>query len=326
MAGIRRIEYYLPEQVVTNDDLAEVFETWSAEKIYKKTGITSRHIAAENETALDLAEKACVKIFNDGAIDKEEIDFLVFVTQNPDYRLPTTACLLQDRLGLRKGIGAFDINLGCSGFIYGLAVAKSLVDAKLASNVLLVTSEIYSKYINELDRSTRTIFGDGAAATVVGIDGIQIGPFDFGTDGSGEDAFKIPASGARIPQTEETSKVLEDNANAPFGDDVTAITTLREVPESVNRVLEKAGLKLEEVDQFIFHQANQFMLNHLRHVIGIDKEKFYINMADTGNTVSASIPIALKRALDEKVIEENQTVLLSGFGVGLSWGTVILKT
>ena len=332
MAGIRRIEYYLPEQVVTNDDLAEVFETWSAEKIYKKTGITSRHIAAENETALDLAEKACVKIFNDGAIDKEEIDFLVFVTQNPDYRLPTTACLLQDRLGLRKGIGAFDINLGCSGFIYGLAVAKSLVDAKLASNVLLVTSEIYSKYINELDRSTRTIFGDGAAATVVGIDGIQIGPFDFGTDGSGEDAFKIPASGARIPQTEETSKVLEDNGNwrsqeQIFMDGTEIFSfTLREVPESVNRVLEKAGLKLEEVDQFIFHQANQFMLNHLRHVIGIDKEKFYINMADTGNTVSASIPIALKRALDEKVIEENQTVLLSGFGVGLSWGTVILKT
>lgn len=333
MAGIRKIEYYLPSQVLTNEDLAEVFKNWSAEKIFKKTGINSRHIAAENETALDLAEKACLKIFSDGEIDRNEIDFLVLVTQNPDYRLPTTACLLQDRLGLRKGIGAFDINLGCSGFIYGLAVAKSLVDAKLANNVLLVTSEIYTKYINELDRSTRTIFGDGAAATVVGTDGIQIGAFDFGTDGSGENAFKIPASGARIPQTEETAKVLEDNGNWRSQEEIfmdgTEIFsfTIREVPESVNRVLEKAGgLKLEEVDQFIFHQANQFMLNHLRHVIGIEKEKFYINMADTGNTVSASIPIALKRALDEKVIEENQIVLLSGFGVGLSWGTVILKT
>lgn len=332
MAGIRKIEYYLPEQVLTNDELAEVFETWSADKIYKKTGITSRHVAAENETALDLAEKACIKIFNDGVINRDEIDFLLFVTQNPDYRLPTTACLLQDRLGLRKQIGAFDINLGCSGYIYGLATAKAIVEAKIANNVLLITSEIYSKYINKLDRSTRTIFGDGAAATLIGRDGIQIGAFDFGTDGSGAASFMIPASGSRIQRSAETAKEYEDNGNWRSqeqifmdGTDIFSFT-LREVPQSVNNVLEKSGLKLENVDTFIFHQANQFMLNHLRHVMGIEKEKFYINMADTGNTVCASIPIALKRAIDENVIQKNQTILLCGFGVGLSWGSVVLRT
>lgn len=332
MSGILAIEYALPEKLLTNAELVQEFQTWTEEKIYQKTGIMSRHVTEVGETALDLAEKATNKLFESGVIQKSEVDFLIMATQSPEYVLPTTACLLQERLGLNSNVGAFDLNLGCSAYIYGLSVAKGLIAAGIAHNVLLVTGDTYSKYVNPLDRSTRTIFGDAATATLIGEGGMEIGQFDLGTDGSGKDLLMVPAGGTRLPKSAETGVEEEIEGNVRSKDNLymdgagVFEFTIREVPASVKRLLEKEGHEKEQVDLFVFHQANKFMLEFLRKSMKLNADKFYMNFSDTGNTVSSSIPIALKRAIDEGVIKENQSILLSGFGVGLSWGTTILRT
>lgn len=332
MVGIIAIEYALPKKVLSNEELAKFYKNWTAEKIKNKTGISTRHVTTETETAADLGIIAAEKLIAKNIIPKEEIDFVLCVTQSPDYKLPTTACIIQDRLGLSKKTGAFDINLGCSGYIYGLAVAKSLVETWIANNVLLITAETYSKYINLLDKSTRTIFGDGAAATLIGHGGMEIGSFDLGTDGSGKDFLIIPTGGARNACTPETAIEKETDGNVRSEDNLFMSGanifefTIREVPTSVKRIMKKEGLKKDDIGLYVFHQANQFMLDFLVKLMKVDKEKFYMNFADTGNTVSASIPIALKRAMDEGVVKSNQTILLSGFGVGLSWGSTIIRT
>lgn len=330
MTGILGIEYVLPETVLTNDELAAQYETWSAEKILNKTGIESRHISECGETATDLGYLAAKKLVESGLVKREDIDFVILVTQTPDYLLPTSACIIQAKLGLNKTVGAFDINLGCSGFIYGLAVSKSFVDSGVAHNVLLITAETYSKHINQLDKSTRTIFGDGAAATLIGEGGMRIGEFDLGTDGSGKNLLMIPAGGAKLSKSDETAEEIDYDGNIRSKDnlymDGTGIFefTIREVPDSVERLLSKANKNKDEIDLFVFHQANKFMLDFLQRTMKIDKNKFYVNMADTGNTVSASIPIALKRAIEDGEIRGKRSILLCGFGVGLSWGTTIL--
>ena len=332
MAGILGIEYALPEKVLANEELAMLYANWSAEKIYKKTGIQSRHVTTNNETAADLGVVAAKKLIAKNIVPKDDIDFVLCVTQSPDYKLPTTACIIQDRLGLPKKTGAFDINLGCSGYIYGLAVAKSLVETGIANNVLLITAETYSKHINPLDKSTRTIFGDGAAATLIGHGGMEIGSFDLGTDGSGKDFLIIPTGGARKACTPETAVEKETEGNVRSEDNLFMSGadifefTIREVPVSIKRIMKKEGLKKDDIGLYVFHQANQFMLDFLVKLMKVDKEKFYMNFADTGNTVSASIPIALKRALDEGAVKPNQTIVLCGFGVGLSWGSTVIKT
>ena len=332
MAGILAIEYALPEKLLTNEELGTLYKNWSAEKIFSKTGIRLRHVTSEDETAADLGVDAAEKLIAKYVELKEEIDFVLCVTQSPDYKLPTTACIIQNRLGLQKKCGAFDINLGCSGYIYGLAVAKSLVETGIANNVLLLTAETYSKHINSLDKSTRTIFGDGAAATLIGHGGMEIGSFDLGTDGSGKDFLIIPTGGARKACTPETAVEKETDGNVRSEDNLFMSGadifefTIREVPASVKRIMKKEGLKKDNIDLYVFHQANQFMLDFLVKLMKVDKEKFYMNFADTGNTVSASIPIALKRAMDEGAVKSNQTIILSGFGVGLSWGSTVIRT
>lgn len=332
MTGILAIEYTLPEKILSNDELATLYVNWTAEKIEKKTGIKTRHVANESETAADLGAVAAQKILAKNVVPKDEIDFIICVTQSPDYKLPTTACIIQDRLDLKKNCGAFDINLGCSGFVYGLAVAKSLVETGIANNVLLITAETYTKYINPLDKSTRTIFGDGAAATLVGHGGMEICGFDLGTDGKGNDFLIIPTSGARKRPTPETAVEKEIDGNIRSEDDLFMDGarifefTIREVPSSVKRILKNESIKKDEVDLFIFHQANQFMLDFLEKIMKVDKQKCYHNFSDTGNTVCASIPIAFKRAMDEGIVKNNQIIVLSGFGVGLSWGSTVIKT
>lgn len=332
MAYIKDIEYYLPEDILSNDELSAEFKSWTSEKIKSKTGIDARHVCSDNETALDLARNAAEKLFEKSSIKRNEIDFLILATQSPEYKLPTTACILQDLLGLEKSIGAFDFNLGCSAYIYGLAIANGLVTAGTAKNVLLITAETYSKYINKGDKSTRTIFGDGAAATVVSNSGfLKIESFDLGTDGSGKDLLIVPAGGARCKCNNETKIEEEVDGNKRSKEnlfmDGTGIFefSLREVPPSVERVLIKSELNKDDVDLYIFHQANKFMLDFLRKQMKIPSEKFYMDFSDTGNTVSSSIPIALCRAYENKMFESCKKVVLSGFGVGLSWGSVMLE-
>jgi len=327
--GIKAIEYEVPKNVLSNQELAELYGDWSAEKIFNKTGIESRHIADENEVASDLAERAAIKLFDTGIVKPEEIDFILLATQSPDYLLPTTACLLQSRLGIPQTAGALDFNLGCSAYIYGLALAKGLILAGIAKNILFLTAETYSKYVHPLDKSTRTIFGDAAAATIVCADAPYVlGEFDLGTNGAGGDTLIVPVGGAKqrtstLPPNEPQKAKSELNLHMA-GSEVFEFT-IRVVPESVKKVLLKNDLRLDDVDLFVFHQANKFMLDFLRKKSKIPKDKFYINMADIGNTVSPTIPIALKRAQEEKRLLPGHKVLLSGFGVGLSWGSIILR-
>lgn len=328
--GIEAIEYALPENVLTNNELAEIYGDWTAQKILDKTGIAQRHIAADNECASELAEKAAKKLFDSGVISPEKIDFILLATQSPDYKLPTTACILQNRLGIPQASGALDFNLGCSAFIYGLAMAKSFIYSGIAKNVLLLTAETYSKHIHPLDKSTRTIFGDGAAATLLCEDGHAIGDFDLGTDGSGKDALIIPAGGTRLPRSMDTAIEKESNGSIRSQDNLFMDGTdvfnfsIRVVPQCVKNILKKHNLMLDDIDLFIFHQANKFMLDFLRKKMEIPLEKFYVNMQDTGNTVSSTIPIALKRAEEEGRLHKGKKILIIGYGVGLSWGSTIL--
>jgi len=317
---IHSIEYYLPEITVDNAKLSLEFPEWEAEKIEEKVGIRSRHIASKNETALDLAFNASEKLLK--SFDKELVDFVILCTQSPDYFLPSGACILQDKLKLRKDIGAFDFNLGCSGYIYGLAFAKSLINSKIASNVLLIMAETYSKHIHPLDKSNRSIFGDGAAATLVLYSPEdRIHEFVLGTDGSGKGNLIVKNGGMRFIDSQNEDSV--ENYLYMNGPEIFNFT-LDVVPDLVKNVLFKHNMSLDQIDFCIFHQANKFMLEYLRKKLKIDPAKFYINMLETGNTVSATIPIALKDCLDAGLVKSGDKVLLVGFGVGYSWGATIV--
>lgn len=329
-ARIGSIEYYLPNVVISNDQLAKEFKDWSAEKIENKTGIRERHIVRENETALDLALKAAEKLLE--RYDRDKVDFVLLCTQSPDYYIPTSACILQDKLGLRTNVGAFDYNLACSGFIYGLAIAKSLIGSKIASNVLLVSSETYSKHIHPKDKANRTIFGDGASAAIIESSQDEgILEFALGTDGSGFNKLIVPKGGLR-DRYDISAKEIDDGSGSIRTDNNLFMDgpgifnfTIEAVPKVVSEVLKKNGVTLEDLDYVIFHQANKFMIEYLRRKTGIPKEKFYIGMLHTGNTVSASIPIAIKDCLNGNIISQGDRMLLVGFGAGYSWGGTIVR-
>jgi 3-oxoacyl-[acyl-carrier-protein] synthase III len=334
-AAIAAIEYCLPERIVSNGDLAAEFPEWPVEKIQGKTGIAARHVAAENECASDLAVMACRKLFASGACSPGEIDYLLLCTQSPDYFLPTTACLLQHRLGIPTIAGALDFNLGCSGFVYGLGLAQGLIQTGQASKLLLVTAETYTKFIHPRDRSVRTLFGDAAAVTLLtAAPGANELPsaFVFGTDGSGANNLIVRAGGLRQRCTPETAEEHTDsagsarNAESLFMDGAEIFTfTLRTIPACIAQLLDRSGKDLEQVDLFVFHQANQYMLDHLRGKLKIPREKFYLWLESCGNTVSSTIPIALKHAVADGRLRPGQTVMLVGFGVGYSWGATLLE-
>lgn len=330
---IKAISFHLPEIVLSNEQLSELYGDWTPEKIYEKTGISKRHIAGKNETALDLAVKACKNLFEDHEISPEHIDFILLATQSPDYLLPTSACILQDKLGIPKSAGALDFNLGCSAYIYGLALAKSLVTTGIANNILFVTTETYTKYIHPSDKSTRTIFGDGAAATLITqSESEKIGSFVFGTDGSGAENLIIKAGGSRKPKADiMSSEIKSDKDSIPTEENLYMNGpeifnfTIREIPKCFHEILGKSSLTVDDIDMFIFHQANKYMLDYLRKKIKIPEDKFYVNLSEIGNTVSSTLPIAIAMAYEEKRIKKGDKVMLVGFGVGLSWGATIIE-
>jgi 3-oxoacyl-[acyl-carrier-protein] synthase III len=341
-AIIRAIEYYLPDHILANSQLEEDFPEWSAGKIAEKTGIFERRIAADHECSSDLGVAAAQKLFDSGVCQPSDIGYLLFCTQSPDYFLPTTACILQDRLGLNKGVGALDFNLGCSGFVYGLGIAKGLIETGQTDNVLLITAETYSKFIHNGDKSTRTLFGDAAAATLVQHVGVSettacescmgIGPFVYGSDGSGANNLIVPTGGMRNRYPKGEGEAVEDEfgnlrtiENLYMNGPEIFAFTLRVVPKSVKQLLSRAGITLDDIDLFVFHQANQYMLDHLCKKIKIPKEKFYIGLRDCGNTVSSTIPIGLKNALNDGILQPGQLVMLVGFGVGYSWGATLIR-
>jgi 3-oxoacyl-[acyl-carrier-protein] synthase-3 len=318
---IEHISIALPEQIVSNEDLAARFPGWSAEKIEKKLGIKQRHVLADGECPSDIACAAAEKLFNESAIDRSDIDYLIFCTQGPDYLLPTSASIIQDRLGLPKSIGAIDVNQGCSGYIHGLALAKGLVESGVAGKVLLLTADAYSRYVSKDDASVSTIFGDGASATIIGrstSNGGTIGSFEFGSDGALHQALIVPHSALRgTGHGQERGDLYMD------GPGVLSFT-LREVPPLVARTLENAQLTMDDIDFVILHQANSFILSQLQRKLAIPDEKMVVDFADVGNTVSSTIPIAFSRQVERGTITRGDRGLLVGFGVGLSWAACIV--
>lgn len=329
MAYIKGIAYYLPEKVVNNNELIAEFPEWTVDKIAGKVGVSERHLAADNETAGDMAIKAAEKLFQENNIDGATIDFVLLCTQSPDYFLPSTSCVIQNKLGLPTSCGAFDFNLGCSGYEYGLAVAKGLVAGGIAKNILLLTAETYNKYLHPRDKGNKTIFGDGASATLVSTEGFaEIGEFVLGTNGTGAESLIVKTGASRNKEL-KNDEVFDENGNPRSSDnlymDGKAIFdfTVQAVPPMISEVIAKNGLTKDDVDLYVFHQANKYMINFLRKMIMIDKEKFYVYLEKVGNTVSSTIPIALCEAQKEDRLHGN--VLLAGFGVGFSWGGCIIK-
>ncbi len=333
-AFVNHISYYLPENVLTNEDLHREFPEWSIEKIARKIGIEQRHIAAEDQFSSDLGIIAAEKFFSEYEVDRNSIDFLIFCTQSPDYFLPTTACILQDKLGLSTATGALDINLGCSGFIYGLAMAKGFIASGVAKRVLLICAETYSKFIHKKDKGNRTIFGDAASACLISSEktgyGAEIMEFQLGTDGKGAKNVIVKGGGVRYRNIE--SDIVADS----YGNKSTANNfymngpelfnfAVNKVPGLIEKTLHANKISKDDIDQFVFHQANAYMLNHLRKKIDIPQDKFPIKMKKSGNTVSSSIQIVLSEMLKNKEIRENDQVILAGFGVGYSWGATLLK-
>lgn len=331
MAYIKAVSYYLPEKVLTNEELVKEFPEWSVEKVAAKVGVDSRHIAASGETAGDMAEKAAKKMFAEYSIDPKSIDFLLLCTQSPDYFLPSTSCILQDRLGIPTSAGALDYNLGCSGCVYGMAIAKGLIAAGIAKNVLLLTAETYNKYLHPSDKSNRSIFGDGAAACLISTEGLaEIGEFVLGTDGSGAEHLILKKGAARQPEAngheeEDDDGHVRRDDYLYMGGGAVFNFTLDVVPPMMQQILDKNKLSKDDVNYYVFHQANKFMLSTIRKMCVLPKEKFYINLAQTGNTVSSTVLIGLKDCLDNGTIKAGMNVMISGFGVGLSWGGTMLK-
>ena len=332
-AKISAIEYVLPLRMLSNQQLASEFPEWNVDKIYGKTGINKRQIVGIDECASDLAFQACEKLLNAIELDRKSIDFIILCTQSPDYFLPATACILQDRLGLSTHCGAFDYNQGCSGFIYGLGLAKGLIETGQAKNVILVTAETYSKYINPADKSVRTLFGDAAAATLIQAakGGPYIDRFRYGTDGSGAKNLIVPIGGARNPSalnehpevyTDESGNTRTD-ANLYMNGSAIFEFSMTRIPQLFGSIFDES-FKLEEVDLFAFHQANKFMLDSLRRRLKLPDEKFIAEFEHCGNTVSSSIPIALKESMDKGVLTEGKTVVVVGFGVGYSWAGCVI--
>jgi 3-oxoacyl-[acyl-carrier-protein] synthase III len=320
-AAVGPIAVHLPERVETNAHLKAEFPSWDLDLIFEKTGIASRHIAAPDECASDLAVAAAQKLFHNHDVDPRSIDFVLLCTQTPDYPLPTTACLLQSRLGLKTSVGALDFNLGCSGFVYGLSLADGLIRSGAARRVLLLTAETYSKYIHPADRSLRTIFGDGAAATLVeGAEEPTLWAFQFGTDGTGADTLLVTKGGARSSEQAIKPRHRQRWESALYMDGPSLINfTVSAIPQLVANTLAAAKLVDKDVDLYLFHQATRKMLDQLRERLGLSEDRMPMALEHVGNTVSSTIPILIDTLRREGRLRRGMKSMLVGFGVGWSW-------
>ncbi|MBI1902345.1 MAG: ketoacyl-ACP synthase III [Planctomycetia bacterium] len=320
-AAIGPIAIHLPAYVETIEQLRQEFPKWDTDLIYEKTGVRERHIAAPDELASDLGVAAAEKLFGECGVDRGSIDFLLFCTQTPDFPLPTTSCLMQHRLKLPATCGALDFNLGCSGFVYGAMLAAGLIQGGMAKRVLLVTAETYSKYIDPADRSLRTIFGDGAAATVIdAVDSPSLSAFACGTDGSGADLLMLTRTGCRPP-----GKGLSPSKRHRWPSDLymdgpaLVFFTLERIPALIDDVLKRGGKSREDVRIFIMHQATRMLLEQLRSHMKVDEKRMPMVLEQCGNTVSSTIPIVIDVLRRDGSLRPGMLTMLVGFGVGLSW-------
>lgn len=333
--GIEAIAAAVPSNVIENIDYTDHFSKEVVRDVVEKTGIKQRRFASESMTSADLCFAAAKKLFQDNNIKPDDIDALIFLSQTPDYRMPATSVILQDRLGLPMSVMAFDVNLGCSGFVYALSIAYSFVQQEKFNKVLILDGETRSKVYHPKDRGTAFLFGDGGVAALIGKDArFEDSYFSLYSDGSRESLIKMDAGGYRNPSSKETLKekvvdeagnIRSDEHGAVKGADVFTFT-IREVPKNIKEAHELAGTSNDDIDYFVFHQANMLMNNYLAKKLKIPKGKAPMCLDKFGNTSSVSIPLTIVSELKETLDNgKNSKLLLSGFGGGLSWGTAILN-
>jgi 3-oxoacyl-[acyl-carrier-protein] synthase-3 len=334
-AFIKAISYHLPDKVFSNEDFFNTFpETISQKDNYMRIGVCERRIIDSNSTASDLGVLAGIALFKEHNIKPEDIDFLLFSALEFDYALPSSSSIIQEKLGLPTSCGATDFNLGCSAYVYGLGMAKGLIESCGMKNILFITASSLTKTIHEKDKSSRFVFGDGAAATLISSrDNTEgIGSFVFGTDGKRAEKIIIKDGGGRNPISEKSFLENKDEygnitSDAHFFMEGTSVFLfgMKTVPAMVNELLEKDKLTIEDIDLFIFHQANLFLIDTIRNKMKIPEEKVFNYMELVGNTVAATIPIALSEAIKQGKAKQGDRVLLAGFGVGLSWAATIVR-
>jgi 3-oxoacyl-[acyl-carrier-protein] synthase III len=334
MVYIKAIEIQLPERIVTNEDLSESYPDWEMDKVVAKSGVLKRHIAGENETALDLAIPAVERLLKKFDIDQSEIGGIIFCTQSPDYIMPSNAFLIHNHFKFSSNVLAFDYNLACSGFVYGLAIVRGLIETNVADNILLINADTYSKFIGKNDRSTMVLFGDGAAVSLISKSKTENGIFDVILASSGKqyDSFYIPAGGSRMPKGELSIVESKDQSG-----NVRSLENIhmngfgvwsfisRTVPVQIEQLLERNNLSKEKIDHFIFHQASKLTLDSLIKSLGLNPDKVLMTLDNIGNTVSASIPMTINHFWNSGQIKRGDICLVSGFGVGLSWGSLIMR-
>ncbi|CAG5079152.1 3-oxoacyl-ACP synthase III family protein [Parvicella tangerina] len=330
-AFIQDIVIHTPTKELTNEELSTIFGIPMGE-IFRSTGIKKRFLSAPDELASDLAVEVGKAFFNKSVITKDEVDFLLYVTSALDYVGPATACLIHEQLGLPKTCAAIDIPMGCSGFTNGLLIAKALVENGTGKNVLLITSDMPTKVLHSEDYHLRALFSDAAAATLISDQGgFLVNEVAYGCDGSGAENLIIRGSGARNPVDKEWITKYEKEGGLLIGrmemDGMEILRfSLREVPTLLNELLEKNNLSKDDIDLFIFHHASDIVIRFLSRKMNISSEKVFTCLEDFGNTVSASIPIAIHEAKKAGVIKANSVIFIAGFGIGYSWSGTILKT
>jgi 3-oxoacyl-[acyl-carrier-protein] synthase-3 len=320
-AAVGPIAVHLPERIESNADLVADNPKWDMDLIASKTGIYNRHVAGPNECSSDLGVKAAEKLFEEFSIDRSTIDFLFFCTQTPDYPLPTTACLIQDRLGLPTNCGALDFNLGCSGYVYGLSLCDGLIRSGAAKRILFITAETYTKLIDKQDRTLRTIFGDGAAATLIeSSDEPSLWAFKFGTDGRGANTLLATKNGFRKAEDAITPRHRRRWKSDLYMDGPALINfTVGQIPGMLQEVLHDASMTSEDVGFYLFHQATYKMLSQLQQVMEVEESKVPILLRDLGNTVSSTLPILINQMRSRGDMTPEMKNMLVGFGVGWSW-------
>ena len=321
--GILGLGHYIPEKILTNDDMAKIVET-SDEWITERTGIKERHIAAPEQATSDMSFIAAQRALEDAGVAPEEIDLVIVATASPDHAFPSTACLVQDRIGA-KGAAAFDLSAGCSGFVYSLGVASQMIRTGLYKKALIIGAETLSRIMNWQDRNTCVLFGDGAGAAVIGEveEGLGVLGIDLGADGSGGNFLVQPAGGSRKPASAETVAANEHTIHMS-GQDVFKFA-IQIMGATSKRALKNAGMTPEDIDLLVPHQANMRIIKSASKRLKVPMEKVWVNVNKYANTSAASIPIALCEAEHAGAMKKGDTVLLVGFGAGLTWSSIVLK-
>ena len=331
---IKDIAYCFPLKTETNDELGSRNPAWNIDMVVQKTGIYTRYVVEDGETAVDLGQKAVERLalHNPGLLD--QVDGLIFCSVTEDYQFPRNSYMLHERFKLPPAVFCLDIGMVCSGFVYALAVAHGLLHAGILKNIIVVTADTYTKCVSEKDRATKLLFSDGAAATWVSGSGSNAGLIDIdcGAFGKGFDATWVPAGRSRRPSSTDTSWEREDASGN--------IRTMEQlhmdgkrmlamvgslVPKQVRQLLQRNGLTSDDIDLFVFHQASKLVLDSLEKLLRLPPDKNFRNLKELGNMTSASIPVALKDALEGGMLKRGDRVVISGFGAGFSFGSAILE-